>query len=115
MRLAAIVVLTALFFSSESLKETREAAARHVQWVTTYCERNREDCERARVYAGDMGEKAGKLAAGLLTAAWEQVKDLPKEAAVRGFARRADHGTLTDRDLEPGWRGPPEQAGMMPE
>lgn len=110
---AVIALLPSDRAQQERLQQTAIDAA---HWTITFCDRNAKMCENAGV-AWDIFKSKAQFAAGvaydvamthvLETAGIETASTPERHDPVA--AAEAARGTLTARDLEPGWRGAPQR------
>jgi hypothetical protein len=102
---AVIALLPSDRAQQERLQQTAIDAA---QWTMTFCQRNAKTCENAAV-AWDVFKTKAEFAAGVAyDVAMTHVFKTDSQAAVTPTAETSaivQRGTLTPRDLEPGWRG----------
>jgi hypothetical protein len=86
----------------------QQAAVDAANWTVTFCERNAKTCENADA-AWDVFKTKAEFAAGVaydvaMTHVFKAYTDTAATGGVEtsGIIHR---GTLTSRDLQPGWRG----------
>ncbi|AHB49056.1 hypothetical protein W911_12595 [Hyphomicrobium nitrativorans NL23] len=112
-RIAIVLSLGVAVMPSDRAQQeelyTRAASAAH--WTMTFCDRNGRTCE---VSAGlwdaflKKAEFAGKLVydVALHTAG-------PEDTSLKAIPASSEgRGTLSPRDLEPDWRGAPQEHGI---
>lgn len=88
----------------ESQQKLFQASASAVQWTVTFCERNGETCTRSAELWQIFKAKA-QFAAGLAYDAAMSYAATPSGDSQASMAPASYGSTLTDRDLQPVWRG----------
>jgi hypothetical protein len=109
-RIAVVLSLGVAVMPSDQQQQEAlyERAATAAHWTMTYCDRNGQQCEMAGEFWEAFlrkAEFAGKLAYDV--ALRSAMKDAG-EAEVKPAKAR---GTLQPSDLQPNWRGNPDQGG----
>jgi len=110
--LRTIIVVGAVIalLPSDRVQQERlqQAAVDAAHWTVTFCERNAKTCDNAGV-AWDVFKTKAEFAAGVAydVAMTHVFKTEAGAVASEGVETSAitRRGTLTSRDLEPGWRG----------
>ena len=86
----------------------QQAAVDAAHWTMTFCERNAKTCDNAGA-AWDVFKTKAEFAAGVAyDVAMTHVFKPDAETAATGSVETSGiihRGTLTSRDLQPGWRG----------
>jgi len=114
-RLILGVGAVVLFMPTDKETQTKvyDATANAVERVATFCTRNPETCQKGGEYWAVFKQKAEFGARMAWSLAVERMNkgEVAKTAEARGSGREivtgttVDRGTLTDRDLQPQWRG----------
>lgn len=104
-----------LFMPTDKETQTKvyDATANAVERVATFCTRNPETCQKGGEYWAVFKQKAEFGARMAWTLAIERMNkgESAKTAEASGAGREivtgttVDRGTLSDRDLQPNWRG----------
>lgn len=113
LRTAIVVGVVIALLPSDRAQQERlqQAVFDAASWTVTFCDRNRKTCENAA--AGWEVFKAKAEFAGLvaydiaMTHIFAPGAQLAAPSANVETSAVVTRGTLTSRDLEPGWRGAP--------
>jgi len=113
--LVAAAVIALLPSDRAQQERLQQTAIDVAHWTMTFCDRNAKMCDNVGV-AWETFKSKAHFAAGvaydvamtqvLETAGIETASTPERHAPVAAEAKR---GTLTARDLEPGWRGAPQR------
>lgn len=104
MRLAVLIALLTLALPRATLEQLTQMTYQHATHVATICERHPESCraaQEAKKAGLMMARVAGKAADHVESAALLVLANLERSFRVT----EPDHGTLSDEDLLPRWRG----------
>jgi len=109
-RIAVVLSLGVAVMPSDQQQQEAlyERAATAAHWTMTYCDRNGQQCEMAGEFWEAFlrkAEFAGKLAYDVA------LRSAMKDAGDAAVEPTKARGTLQPSDLQPNWRGNPDQGG----